>query len=187
MIEHTRKYWISTQEGIPEQTRKILNEYLLRLKLANKAETTISKYRLYLERFCSECLVELDSLTSEDVLKWVNKFSGGKKDSTVISILSILTTFFNFCFEENYMNNRLIKRRRVPKVSQRLPRYLTDREYYPEIITAELGQHRNIPTSVSFRPFDRSRFEEATNLLIKKVDELQRTAEVSVIENKNTV
>ena len=94
MTNHTRKYWISTHEGIPIQTRKILNEYLLSLKLANKAEATISKYREYLERFCSECLVDLDSLTSEDVLKWVNEFSVGKKESTVIIVLSILTSFF---------------------------------------------------------------------------------------------
>lgn len=66
MTDITRKYWISTHEGIPKQTRKIINEYLLSLKLANKAEATISKYRSFVEGFCSECLVELDSLTSED-------------------------------------------------------------------------------------------------------------------------
>lgn len=57
MTNQTGEYWISIHEGIPLQTKKILNEYLLSLKLANKAEATISKYRSYLERFCSECLV----------------------------------------------------------------------------------------------------------------------------------
>lgn len=49
MTNYTKKYWISTNEAIPIQTRKILNEYLLSLKLANKAESTISKYREFLE------------------------------------------------------------------------------------------------------------------------------------------
>lgn len=101
MTNHTSKYWISTHEAIPIQTRMILNEYLLSLKLANKAETTISKYRSILERFCSECLVPLSSLTSKDVLKWVNKFSIGKKESTMIIILSILSSFFKSCLAED--------------------------------------------------------------------------------------
>lgn len=91
-----KRYWISTHDAIPMQTIKILNEYLLSLKLANKAEATISKYRSFLERFCSECLVELDSLSSEDVLKWVNKYSVEKKESTVIIALSILSSFLSF-------------------------------------------------------------------------------------------
>ena len=105
MENQSNKYWISTHEAIPIQTRMILNEYLLSLKLANKAEATISKYRSILERFCSECSVPLSSLTSEDVLKWVNKYSDGKKESSVVIILSILSSFFKFCLAEDYMDS----------------------------------------------------------------------------------
>lgn len=186
MTDHTRKYWISTHDGIPKQTRKILNEYLLSLKLAIKAEATISKYRSYIERFCSECLVELDSLTYEDVLKWVNKFSEGKKYSTVVNVLSILTTFFNFCIGEDYMDKEVMKMRCVPKLSQSLPRFLTDREYYRVILSVEpksLGSR----AIVQFHYPRSSHLSEAVNLLIKNLDEMQRTAEVSVKASKNTV
>lgn len=50
-IETIKKYWESSHPAVPIQTRNILNEYLLSLKLANKAEATISKYREILERF----------------------------------------------------------------------------------------------------------------------------------------
>ncbi|WP_248892457.1 hypothetical protein [Bacillus methanolicus] len=55
-MNSSKKYWESSHEAIPLQTRTIINEYLLSLKLANKAEATISKYRSILERFFSECL-----------------------------------------------------------------------------------------------------------------------------------
>lgn len=74
------KYWVCTHEAIPVQTRKILNEYLLSLKLANKAESTISRYRTFLERFFIEYENELDMLTSEEVLEWVNNYSEGKRN-----------------------------------------------------------------------------------------------------------
>ena len=173
MENQSNKYWISTHEAIPIQTRMILNEYLLGLKLANKAEATISKYRSILERFCSECLVPLSSLTSEDVLKWVNKYSVGKKYSTVIIVLSILTTFFNFCFEEGYMDKMLMKRRWVPKVSQPLPRYFTEETYSHEKITKELVSYGYQGTALFYYPYPshwRCRLSEVANLLIQDVD-----------------
>ena len=67
------KYWESTHQAIPIQTRTILNEYLLSLKLENKAEATITKYRSILERFLSECSVPLEVITSDIVLKMVKR------------------------------------------------------------------------------------------------------------------
>lgn len=52
-MSDTRKYWISTHEGIPKETLKILNEYLLSLKLENKAEATITNYHRILRKFLS--------------------------------------------------------------------------------------------------------------------------------------
>ncbi|SFD39981.1 hypothetical protein SAMN05428981_101228 [Bacillus sp. OV194] len=50
MEKSEEKYWLSTHEGIPLPSRSILNEYLLSLKLANKAEATITKYRWVKEK-----------------------------------------------------------------------------------------------------------------------------------------
>lgn len=42
----SKKYWETTNESVPLGVRPIFNEYLLSLKLENKAEATITKYRL---------------------------------------------------------------------------------------------------------------------------------------------
>lgn len=183
MTNQSNKYWISIHEAIPIQTRMILNEYLLSLKLANKAEVTISKYRSILERFCSECLVPLSSLTSEDVLKWVNKFSVGKKESTVIIILSILSSFFKFCLAEDYMDSMVMRKRWVPKVPQPLPRFLTEQEYARVKMASEQLSLRD-RAIVLFLFTSGCRRSEVANLLIQDVDVKQRTAEVRGKGNK---
>ncbi|ATP40848.1 integrase [Solibacillus sp. R5-41] len=177
MTNHEKKYWISTHEAIPIQTRKILNEYLLSLKLANKAEATISKYRSLLERFCSECLVALDLLTSEDVLKWVNKFSVGKKETTVIIVLSILSSFFKFCLEEDYLEKMLMKKRWGPKVPQPLPKFLTEQEYARVKMAAERLPLRD-RALVLFLFSSGCRRSEVAQLLIQDVDLERRTVVV---------
>lgn len=177
MTNDTKKYWISTNEAIPIKTRKILNEYLLSLKLANKAESTISKYREFLERFCSECLVEFDSLTSEDVLKWVNEFSLGKKESTVIIVLSILTSFFKFCLEEDYLDKTLMKKRWGPKMPQPLPKFLTEQEYARVKMIAEQLPLRD-RAIVLFLFSSGCRRSEVAQILIQDVDLKRRTVVV---------
>ena len=42
-ISNMKNYWEITHPAISSQTKTILNEYLLSLKLANKAEATIKK------------------------------------------------------------------------------------------------------------------------------------------------
>lgn len=128
-MDSSKKYWISTNESVSKFTREIINEYLLSLKLANKAEATISKYRSILERFFSECTVPLDVITSDDVLKWFKQFSVGKKERTLDLMLSTLSSFFNFCLAEDYVNTMLIKRRWRPKIPHSLPKYLNEHEY----------------------------------------------------------
>ena len=176
MTDHTRKYWISTHEGIPKQTRMILNEYLLSLKLANKAESTIYKYRSFLERFCRECLVELDSLTSEDVLRWVNKFSVGKKESTVIIVLSILSSFFK-CLEEDYMDKTLMKKRWGSKMPQPSPKFLTEQQYARVKMIAERLPLRD-RAIILFLFSSGCRRSEVAQLLIQDVDLNRRTVVV---------
>lgn len=177
MTNHTRKYWISTHEAIPMETKRILNEYLLSLKLANKAESTVLRYRTFLERFFSECLVELEALTSEDVLKWMNQFSVGKKESTVIIALSMLSSFFKFCLAEDYLVKMLIKKRWGPKASQPLPKFLTEQEYARVKMTAERLPLRD-RAIVLFLFSSGCRRSEVAQLLIQDVDLNRRTVVV---------
>lgn len=136
-MNSSKKYWISNNQSIPNQTREILNEYLLSLKLANKAEATISKYRSILERFFSECTVPLDAITSEDVLKWFQQFSVGKKERTLDLMLSTLSSFFKFCLAEDYVDIMVIKNRWRPKIPQALPKYLNEHEFARVKMAAE--------------------------------------------------
>lgn len=110
---------------------------MLSIKLTNKAEGTISKYRSILERFFRECLVPLSKLTSDDVLKWLKAFSDGKKEKTLDLVISTLSSFFNFCLVEGYLDTVVIKQRWRPKIPQSLPKYLTEQEYARVKMTAE--------------------------------------------------
>ncbi|MER2126633.1 hypothetical protein [Solibacillus sp.] len=69
-MDLSKKYWISSHEGISRETLSILNEYLLSLKLENKAEATIKKYSFILERFLGECSKPIKTITSKDTYKW---------------------------------------------------------------------------------------------------------------------
>ena len=62
------QYWIIENESIPSRNRAIANTYLKVLKLANKSEATIDKYRWVLEKFLIDCTKNLNELNAEDVL-----------------------------------------------------------------------------------------------------------------------
>jgi len=80
-----------------------LNEYLVCLKLENKAVATITKYKWILERFLREYKVPLKDMTSENVREWINDFSIHKKPNTIALVHATLSSFFQFCFDEEYI------------------------------------------------------------------------------------
>ncbi|WP_205439581.1 site-specific integrase [Peribacillus alkalitolerans] len=133
----SKKYWQSTHETIPAQTKMILNEYLLSLKMENKAVATIIKYRWILEKFLSECTTPLEKLTSNDVRRWLDEFSARRKPKTVDLVLATLSSFFYFCLDEEYMETTVMKKRWKPKIPQALPKYLDEFEYVRVKRTAE--------------------------------------------------
>ncbi|MEK5214597.1 phage integrase N-terminal SAM-like domain-containing protein [Psychrobacillus sp. FSL H8-0487] len=116
-----KKYWISENEEIPHDTMDIFKEYLLSLKLENKAEATVSKYRSIIEKFLTECSVPIEDLTATHVLAWLNQYSIHKKPKTVDLVLASLSSFFTFCLEEEYMENIVVKNRWRPKIPHALP------------------------------------------------------------------
>jgi integrase/recombinase XerD len=176
-MEDNRKYWESSNENISIETRRILNEYFLSLKLANKAEATITKYLWILEGFFCECSIPLDNLTSEDVLKWLNDFSVRKKARTIDLVLSCLSSFFKFCLEEDYMEDMVIKKRWRPKIPQSLPRYLNEQEYARVKLAAESLPLRD-RALILFLFSSGCRRSEVSNLNIEDIDIERRTAKV---------
>lgn len=172
-----KEYWKCTVDDISEETRLIINEYLLSLKLANNAENTISTYRKVLENFFRECSLSIKALTSDDLLNWLNEFSQNKKARTVDLYLSTFSSFFDFCFAEDHLEAVIIKKRWRPKIPQALPNYLTEQEYARVKLVAENLSVRD-RALILFLFTSGCRRSEISQLTIQDVDINRRTAEV---------
>lgn len=173
-------YWQINNNLIPSKTSAILNEYLLSLKLENKAEATIVKYRSILERFFSDCCIcsiSLKRLTSSEVIHYFNRTTEGKKLTSIKLYLSTLSSFFNFCVAEEYIGKNLIKKRWRPKIPKSLPRFLNEQEYASVKLAAEELSHRD-RALILFLFTSGSRKSEVSKLTIDDVDLEKRTAEV---------
>jgi len=178
-----KKYWISEKDEISKNVKKILNEYLLSLKLENKAEATITSYRLQIEKFLMECNTPLEDLTTEIVRKWLNKYTDGKKPRTVEFVLSSLSSFFRFCLEEEYMDKQIIKNRWRPKIPHSLPQYLTEQEYARVKLEAE-GLSIRDRALILFLFTSGCRKSEVSNITLQDLDMAKRTVKVNGKGNK---
>lgn len=176
-MRKSEKYWICTKESIPLQQREVLNEYLLSLKLENKAVATITKYRRILEKFLIECTIPLENLTSEDVRKWLDEFSAGKKPKTIDLVLATFSSFFSFCLDEEYMETTVMKKRWRPKIPRSLPKYLDEYEYARVKRTSEHLPVRD-RALILFLFSSGCRVSEVSNLNIKDINLDKRTVEV---------
>jgi integrase/recombinase XerD len=178
-----KKYWVSTREGIPKETKDVFNEYLLSLKLENKAEATVSKYRSLLEKFFIECNVSLAELKSEDVFTWLHEFSIDKKPRTIDLMLSSLSSMFTFFLEEGYMDAVVIKNRWRPKIPHSLPQFLNEQEYARVKLVSEELSTRN-RALVLFLFSSGCRRSEVSYLELQDVNMGKRTAKVNGKGNK---
>ncbi|MEV9640839.1 site-specific integrase [Mammaliicoccus sciuri] len=115
-MNHQTKYWESNHLDILPGNKAKLNEFLLSLKLTNKAETTVSKYRKILESFLMDTSILVEEMTADDTRRWLNDFSKGRSEGTIILYLSVITSFFNFCLDEEYMKETIVKKRWRPKL-----------------------------------------------------------------------
>lgn len=134
MIEN---YWVIEKENIIPKNKIIANEYLESLKLSNKSEATIYKYRSILQMFLTECTKNLDLLVADDVLNWLNTRYGDKKEKTKDLVLSVLSSFFKFCQAEGYIDRVLTKNRWRPRIPKSMPKYLDDHEVARVKLSAE--------------------------------------------------
>ncbi|RYG71387.1 integrase [Lentibacillus lipolyticus] len=171
------KYWVIQNDQIDSCTKDVLNEYLLSLKVANKAEATIDKYRKILEMFFADCQIPLEELASDDVLRWFNNYGKDKKGKTMALILSTLSTFFAFCQAEDYLDRAIIKSRWRPKIPKSLPKYLDDAEVAKVKISSENLSLRD-RALVTFLLSSGCRRSEVSNLNVSDVDFDNRSASV---------
>ena len=171
------KYWESNSEHLPAETKSVLNEYLLSQKLENKAVATITKYRKVLEGFFRDCKIPIEGITSEDIRGWLNEYSVEKKPKTINLVLAVLSSFFQFCLEEEYTDRTVIKKRWKPKIPQSLPKYLDEYEYARVKRIAEQLSVRN-RALLLFLFSSGCRVSELTNLNMEDVNLEKRTAGV---------
>lgn len=173
----SESYWISTNEALTMQSKTILNDYLLRLKTASMEETTISINRSILERFLSECTVPFEDLNSDDVLKWFQAYSVGKKIQTLDVVISILSLFFKFCITEDYLNNKVVNSLWQYIIPQSLPKHLNGQEYTSVKLALEQVSLRD-QVLVLFLFSSGCRSSELTQLTIQDVDLAKYSAEI---------
>ncbi len=179
----SENYWISEHDGIQKEMLLIFNEYLLSLKLENKAKATITKYRSILERFLSEFTIPLEEITSKNILEWLTAYSIDKKPRTIDLVLSSLSSFFTFCLEEDYMDEVVMKKRWRPTIPQSLPQFLDEYDYARVRLAIEKLSIRD-RALVLFLFSSGCRRSEVSNLNKVDVDLKKRTAEVTGKGNK---
>jgi len=171
-------------EEIEPELQEIINEYLMKLSLENKAEATITKYRSVLKQFFIKYNKPLQEISADDVLNWFNTMhSEGKSPRTVLLYINALDGFFSFCYEEEYVDEILVKKRWRPKVPKSIPKHLTGPEIARMKIHAEKLCIRD-RAIVSFALSSGCRRSEISKLNIENVDLENRTALVVGKGNK---
>jgi len=122
------KYWVVKTDFLNKENQKIVNEFLLNMKVANKSFNTINNIRYVMQAFFKELEVSYSSLVSNDIQEWLLKQNKRLKDNTIRNRVSALTQFYAFCVEEGYMDKSPIKSRWMPRSPKPVPRYLNRQE-----------------------------------------------------------
>src|SRR5690625_2114096 len=107
---------------------EILEDYMLHMKLANRSDNTLESYSRVLEHFFSNVFVSVYELTSDHVLEWLETYGLDKSEATISAWISILSSFFTFCINEEYIENSPIKSRWRPRLPKPIPKYLDKKE-----------------------------------------------------------
>jgi site-specific recombinase XerD len=122
------KYW-EVQIQLPNRENlRVINEYLLSMKVANQSFYTINNIRYFLQIFFKEQESTFSSLTSNEIIEWLTRYDIGAKENTLKFHLSVLSTFFSFCIEEGYLEKSPIKLRWFPRCARPVPKYLVKEE-----------------------------------------------------------
>jgi site-specific recombinase XerD len=171
------KYWELTRTLPNEKNQEIVRHFLLHLKLSNRSEVTILGYRKFLEWFFLDKVDPFTSLTSDQILDWLQNNRGQIKDSTYRRRLDILSSFYNFCVNEYLIERSPIKRRWFPRLPKPVPKYLDKGEVAKIRNESERTYLRN-QVIVEFMLTSGCRVGEVYKLNIEDLDIENRTARV---------
>ena len=110
-MDKVDRFWeVKTPMANPENL-KMINEFLLYLKNANRSNGTINGYRRKLQSFFKEMEMLFSSLTADNIQEWLQKKQKDRKENTIRDYFSCLSSFFNFSVEKGYIEHSpLLKR-----------------------------------------------------------------------------
>lgn len=117
-------YWELSKPLSNSENQEAVNEFLLSLKLMNKSERTITQYRDYLEKFFLVHDTTYSELSSETILQWFMESEGHLKEKSLSQRMSILSSFFQFCVGEEYIERSPLKSRWYPRLPKPIPMFL---------------------------------------------------------------
>lgn len=171
------KYWELTKTFSNVRNQEVIGDFLLSLKLANRSQGTIIIYRWFLERFFADRKELFSSLTSDMIIKWFKEHEEHVKESSFSLRLSVLSSFYTFCVQEEYLDRSPIKGRWFPRRTQPVPKYLGKEEIAKTVQQTEKTSLRN-RVLVEFMLSSGCRVGEVHRLNREDVDLENRTARV---------
>lgn len=177
------KDWEVRQPFINQENKQVINEYLLSMRLANMSAATIHQYRFFLETFFKDRQGPFSALPPDEIQNWLIHNQKKLKATTIRRRLTILSSFYKFCVEEDYLEMSPIKRRWYPRLPKPMPRYLEKVDIAKVRQVSEKGQLRN-RVLVEFLLATGCRIGENHKLNRKEVNLENRTAIVTGKGNK---
>jgi len=182
--EHaTENYWELRKPFINQENKEVINDYLLSMRLANRSAGTIYQYKFFLEKFFKDRQETFSTLSSDEIMKWLIHHQKNLKESTIRYRLTILSSFYNFCIDESYLEKSPIKRRWYPRLPKPVPRYLEKEEIAKICQATEKGELRD-RVLLEFLLTTGCRIGEVHKLDKREVDLENRTAVVTGKGNK---
>lgn len=111
--ENTERYWEVKTSMTNEENQKVVNEFLLSMKVKNKCRNSIIRYRCFLQILFKEKEELFSSLTSEDIQTWIIENEGKWAKYHRQDHLNILNAFYQFCVEKGYKKESPIQRKSI--------------------------------------------------------------------------
>lgn len=106
------QYWEIKEPLANEENQKVINEFLLCQKNANKSKETVREYRNRLESFFKEWEGLYAVMTTGEIRQWLSEKKVECKETGYKSYLRSLRSFYKFCVREGYVETSPINARR---------------------------------------------------------------------------
>lgn len=170
-----KNYWILKRVLPNTKNQEVVNDFLLSMKQSNKSPRTIMEYNRFLEKFFEEIEDGFDSLTSDQILKWLQANISHLKEKTYSNYLSILSSFYTFCKTLSLIERSPIKSRWFPRLPKSVPKSL-DKDEIAKIRKASESSTLRDQLLFEFMLSSGCRVGEIHLLNLKDVDLENRTA-----------